>query len=137
MDKSAMNNDMISIIVPVYNAEKFLTKCLDSIINQTYKNIEIICVDDDSSDKSSKILNEFAEKDKRIKVIHKANEGVSLARNVGLESAKGNYILFVDSDDWIEQSTCEVAINKIIEENADIIMGKVKENKFSIKILHS
>ena len=122
MDKSAMNNDMISIIVPVYNAEKFLTKCLDSIINQTYKNIEIICVDDDSSDKSSKILNEFAEKDKRIKVIHKANEGVSLARNVGLESAKGNYILFVDSDDWIEQSTCEVAINKIIEENADIIM---------------
>lgn len=117
-----MNNEIISIIVPVYNTEKFLPECLMSIVNQTYKNIEVICIDDDSSDKSMKILNEFAKKDKRIKVIHKDNEGVSAARNIGLELAKGEYILFVDSDDWIEKITCEEAIKKITEENADIIM---------------
>lgn len=115
-------SNMISIIVPVYNSELYLKKCLDSIISQTYENIEIICVDDNSSDDSLRILQEYEKKDHRIKVIQKANEGVSLARNVGLDVAHGDYILFVDSDDWIDISTCEVALKKITEETADLVM---------------
>lgn len=115
-------SNMISIIVPVYNSELYLKKCLDSIISQTYKNIEIICIDDNSSDDSLRILREYEKKDQRIKVIQKANEGVSLARNVGLDVARGDYILFVDSDDWIDISTCEVALKKITEETADLVM---------------
>ena len=92
----------ISVIVPVYNVEQYLPQCLDSIINQTYKNLEIICVDDGSPDNSGKILDEYAKKDKRIKVIHQENQGVSVARNTGLDNATGKYIGFVDPDDWIE-----------------------------------
>lgn len=115
-------SNMISIIVPVYNSELYLKKCLESIISQTYKNIEIICVDDNSSDHSFKILQEYEKKDQRLKVIHKENEGVSLARNAGLDVAQGDYILFVDSDDWIDKSTCEVALEKVLEETADLVM---------------
>ena len=115
-------SNMISIIVPVYNSELYLKKCLDSLISQTYENIEIICIDDNSSDDSLRILQEYEKKDHRIKVIQKANEGVSLARNVGLDVAHGDYILFVDSDDWIDISTCEVALKKITEETADLVM---------------
>lgn len=113
---------MISIIVPVYNCKLYLSKCLDSIISQTYENIEVICIDDDSSDVSLKILWEYAKNDQRIKVIHKKNEGVSLARNTGLDVAQGDFILFVDGDDWIDLCTCEVALKKIIEENTDLVM---------------
>ena len=98
-------SNIISIIVPVYNSELYLKKCLDSIISQTYKNIEIICIEDHSSDDSLRILREYEKKDQRIKVIQKANEGVSLARNAGLDVARGDYVLFVDSDDWIDQRT--------------------------------
>lgn len=91
----------ISVIVPVYNAEKFLNRCIDSIICQTFENLEIILVDDGSSDRSGQICDEYAGKDNRIKVIHKVNGGVSSARNCGLDCATGDYVAFVDSDDYI------------------------------------
>ncbi len=94
-----MSEPLISIIIPVYNVEKYLSKCLDSVINQTYKNLEIICINDSSQDNSLKILKRYAEIDSRIKVIVKENEGVSEARNRGLDVSNGEYIMFVDADD--------------------------------------
>lgn len=98
---------MISIVVPVYNNEKFLDKCVESILHQTFQDWELILVNDGSQDFSAKICNEFVHKDKRIKVIHKSNGGVSSARNAGIERATGEYIMFVDSDDWIEPNLCD------------------------------
>lgn len=98
-----MMKDLISVIVPVYNVESYLEKCLDSICNQEYKNLEIILVDDGSSDRSGKICDLYKEADNRIKVIHKNNGGLSDARNVGLENSNGEWIVFIDSDDWIEK----------------------------------
>ena len=92
----------VSIIVPVYNVEKYLKRCLDSITNQTLKELEIICINDGSTDNSLKILKQYAHKDKRISIINKQNEGLSVARNTGMEAASGEYIGFVDSDDWID-----------------------------------
>ena len=91
---------LISIIVPVYNVEKYLEQCLDSIIGQTYKNLEIILVDDGSTDSSGAICDRYAEQDKRIRVIHRENGGVCAARNTALEAVTGDYIGFVDPDDW-------------------------------------
>lgn len=116
-----MNEVKISIIVPVYNVEKYLPKCLDSLINQTYKNLEIICVNDGSEDSSADILNRYAEQDNRFVIINKENEGVSLARNKALEAVSGEYIMFVDSDDWIDIYTCELAINKALQQKADVV----------------
>ena len=96
-------DDMISVVVPIYNVEKYIRKCIDSIKKQTYRNIEIILVDDGSPDKCGEICDEYAESDKRIKVIHKRNGGLSDARNVGIDIAKGKYITFVDSDDYVEE----------------------------------
>lgn len=98
------SNDLISVIVPVYNVERYLPKCLDSIISQTYKNLEIILINDGSTDNSGKICDEYLELDNRIIVIHKGNNGVSSARNYGLDVAKGKYVIFIDSDDWIEKN---------------------------------
>lgn len=98
-----MNNLLVSIIVPVYNVEKYLKKCVQSIINQTYKNLEIILVDDGSSDNSGKICDEFAQKDNRIKVIHKINGGQADARNKALDIMNGEWVSFVDSDDFIDK----------------------------------
>lgn len=97
-----MNNPLISVIVPIYNVEEYLPRCIDSIINQEYKNLEIILVDDGSPDNSPKICDEYAKKDNRIQVIHKKNGGLSDARNTGLRAAIGEYVAFIDSDDWIE-----------------------------------
>ena len=116
-----MKKDMVSIIVPVYNAEKYLKRCLESIINQTYKNIEVILVDDGSVDKSPEICDEYKELDNRIKVIHKVNGGASSARNMGLDAVKGEFVCFVDSDDWIEKNMIEVLVKKIKEHNVDIV----------------
>lgn len=109
----------VTIIIPVYNVEKYLRKCLDSLINQTYTNLEIICVNDGSPDNSLMILEEYASKDKRIIVINQENRGVSTARNRGLEIATGKYIAFVDPDDWIELECYELAVAQI--ENSDEI----------------
>lgn len=113
-------NELISIIVPVYNVEKYLNQCLDSVCMQTYKNLEIILIDDGSTDKSGEICDEYAAKDNRIIVIHKENIGVSDSRNKGLDIATGNYIGFVDSDDWIEFNMFEILYKGIKEYKADI-----------------
>lgn len=116
-----MNEKLVSVLVPVYNTEKYLEKCLDSIINQTYTNLEIILVDDGSTDNSGKICDAYAERDVRIKVIHKHNEGLVRARKTGLENATGEYIAFVDSDDWIEPNMYEEMLEKALETDADFV----------------
>ena len=110
----------ISVIVPVYNVEKFIKRCLDSIINQTTKDLEIILVNDGSTDNSGKICDEYAKLDNRITVIHKENGGISSARNIGLDVATGEWIAFVDSDDYIEKDMYEVLYKTAIEKNVDI-----------------
>jgi glycosyltransferase involved in cell wall biosynthesis len=115
------NKSLISIIVPVYNVEKYLKRCLDSIINQSYKNLEIICVDDGSTDDSGKICDEYALKDNRIKVMHKENGGLASARNAGLKIASGQYISAIDSDDWIEPQTYQCVMDIMIKFNPDLI----------------
>lgn len=114
---------MISIIVPVYNVEKYLNKCIESIINQTYRNIEIILVDDGSPDKCPEICDSYAKKDKRIRVIHKQNEGLINARKSGLEIAQGEYIGFVDGDDWIEPEMYELFAKQAEKYSPDMVMS--------------
>lgn len=103
--------DLITVIVPVYNVEEYLDKCVQSIVNQTHTNIEVILIDDGSPDNCPLMCDEWAKKDMRIKVVHKDNGGVSSARNVGLNIAKGNWISFVDSDDWIDEDMLETLLN--------------------------
>lgn len=112
--------DKISIIIPAYNVEKYIEKCLNSVIDQTYKNLEIILVDDGSTDNTGNICDEFEKKDERIKVIHKPNGGLSAARNSGIEIATGKYICFIDSDDFVTNDYCEVLYNTLINNNADV-----------------
>lgn len=116
----------ISIIVPVYNTEKFLEKCLNSLINQTLKDIEIICINDGSTDKSLQILEKFANKDKRIQIINQTNSGLSVARNIGIKKAKGEYIGFVDSDDWVDLNFFEQLYINVKKYNADIGVAGIK-----------
>lgn len=113
---------MISIIVPVYNVESYLEKCVKSIMQQSYKDIEIILVDDGSTDKSGNICDELAKREKRIKVIHKLNGGLSSARNAGIEIAKGEYLGFIDSDDYIDEDMYKVLYENINKYQADISM---------------
>lgn len=117
--------ELISVIVPIYNVEKYLRKCVDSIINQTYKNLEIILVDDGSLDNCPKICDEYAKQDIRIKVIHKENGGLSDARNAGMKVARGEYISFIDSDDWIKPEMIEGMYNRMIEDNSDLVSSGV------------
>lgn len=116
-------DDKITVIVPVYNVENYLRKCLDSIITQTYKNIEIVVVNDGSTDASGEICKEFSEMDHRILYIEQENAGLSAARNTGLENMSGDYVTFVDSDDWIELDYVETLYKKITEYQADIAVG--------------
>ncbi len=115
-----MGNDLISIIIPVYKVEEYLEKCIESVLKQTYTNLQIILVDDGSPDNCGKICDEYAKKDPRIEVIHKVNGGLSDARNVGIAKAKGKYIGFVDSDDYIKEDMYEILINLIKEYDADV-----------------
>lgn len=115
-----MSEFLISVIVPVYKVEKYLDKCVESIVNQTYENLEIILVDDGSPDNCPAMCDEWAERDSRIKVIHKENGGVSSARNMALDIASGDYIGFVDSDDWIEPDMYEILIKNAEKYNAEI-----------------
>ena len=103
---------LVSIIVPAYNAEKFIDKCIRSVLNQSYPNLELILVDDGSTDETGKICEEYASKDTRVRVIHKKNSGVSAARNMGLSSAIGEYVVFLDSDDWLDEDIVELALKK-------------------------
>lgn len=129
-------NILISIIIPVYNVEKYLRSCLDSIIEQSYKNIEIILINDGSKDSSAEICDEYALIDSRIKVVHKKNEGVSSARNIGIEMATGEYISFVDSDDWTTPESYSILAEKIILANKpDIIRFNAYKNNSIINPL--
>lgn len=112
--------EKISIVVPVYNVEQYLKKCVESILAQTISNIEIILVDDGSTDQSGVICDELSEQDGRIKVIHQKNSGLSGARNTGIEVAQGRYIAFVDSDDYVAEDYIEVMLERLLEYNADI-----------------
>lgn len=122
MNQTNQNNIVdVTIIVPVYNACDYLSKCLDSLINQTYKNIEIILVDDGSIDESETVINEYMNKDNRIKLIKQENSGALMARNNGTKIAKGKYCMYVDADDWIELDTVEKLLKRIEENEADIV----------------
>lgn len=112
----------ISVIVPVYKTEKYLDKCVESIVNQTYENLEIILVDDGSPDNCPKMCDEWAEKDKRVKVLHTENKGVANARNTALHQASGEYIMFADSDDFLEPDMVDFLLKKILFEKADIVV---------------
>ena len=116
----------VSVIIPVYNVENYLRKCLDSVINQTLKDIEIICVDDGSTDGSGAILDKYAQKDERIRVIHQKNQGLGAARNVGIDLAKGEYIYFIDSDDYVAKNALEILFQTIENDRSDMVYGGVK-----------
>ena len=134
-----MENQLISIIVPIYNVEKYLKKCIESIINQTYKNIEIILVDDGSPDNCGKICEEYSQKDKRIIVIHKENGGLSDARNKGIDIAKGDYLTFIDSDDFVNIDYIEKLYSSIKLNNTELAqcgISKVNENNEIIEKLN-
>lgn len=121
-----MEKEKISVLVPVYNAEKYLKKCIESILNQTYKNIELIIVNDGSNDNSYNIIEEYKNKDNRIKAVHTENKGVSHARNTCLDNASGAFFAFVDSDDYIEEDYLEILYNNLKKYNADISMCNCK-----------
>lgn len=142
--------ERISIIVPIYKVEKFLDNCIDSIVNQTYKNLEIILVDDGSPDNCPFICEKWAKKDNRIKVIHKKNGGVASARNIGLKNVSGKYISFIDPDDFVNNLYIEKLYNNLIDNDADIsivsyqkINGtdiyntKKRNNEENVKVLNS
>ena len=114
----------VSIIVPIYKVEPYLQRCLDSIVSQSYTNLEIILVDDGSPDESPQICNEYAAKDNRIKVIHKKNGGLSDARNAGIDISEGDYITFIDSDDWVHENYISTLLGLITNKNADIAIGE-------------
>lgn len=129
-------NPLISIIVPVYNGQKYLSECINSILNQDYKNIEVIIVNDGSKDDSPKIIDEYAKKDKRVKAIHQENGGVSSARNNGIDNANGEYITFIDADDYVESDYIKYLCNLIVDNNADVSLtpfpNKVTQNSKKI-----
>ena len=119
---------LISIIVPVYQVEPYIRRCVDSILQQTYPNLEIILVDDGSPDRCGAICDEYARRDQRVQVVHKANGGLSSARNAGLAVARGDYLGFIDSDDWIEPDMYQYMLDHALEQDADItVCGRVEE----------
>ena len=118
-----MMDELISVIVPIYNTEKYLVECVESLRKQTYSNIEIILVDDGSTDASIEICDGFAEKDSRVRVFHKKNEGVAVARNFGIQQSNGQYVVIVDSDDVAVDKMIEVLYTQIKENDADIAVG--------------
>lgn len=129
-----MDNPLISVIVPIYNVEMYLNRCVESIVNQTYHNLEIILVDDGSPDNCPKMCEDWANRDKRIKVIHKENGGLSDARNAGMKIATGEYISFIDSDDWIDIETYSLVMEKVFLTHSQIgafNIIPVESNSFS------
>lgn len=117
-----MNQGLVSIIVPVYKAEKYIHQCIDSLLAQTYRNIEVILVDDGSPDNCGKICDEYAAKDCRVKVIHQQNGGVSVARQTGIDHATGEYSIHADPDDWVELNMIEELVAKAVADNADMVI---------------
>lgn len=130
--------DLITVVIPIYNVEKYLEKCIKSVLNQTYKNIEVLLINDGSPDNSDKIMERFSEKDDRIKCFYKKNGGLSDARNYALKRANGKYICFIDSDDFIDKTYVEKLYNSIIKEKSEIAwcnFRKIKNNDKKEKII--
>lgn len=119
-----LNEMKVSIIIPIYNVQNYLEECLESVVRQSYKNLEIILIDDGSTDNSGKIADQYAKNDKRIKVVHKKNEGVSIARNVGIDMATGEYVCFADADDCLMEDYVEYLLKLILANNSDIALTK-------------
>ena len=128
--------EKFSVVIPVYRAENYLKQCVESVLSQTHSNIEVVLVDDESPDKCPVICDLFADKDTRVQVIHKKNEGAALARKAGLEAATGEYVLFIDCDDWLETNTISDCLDIAHRDNADCVMfGYVRE--YPQKSLHN
>ncbi len=121
-----MSSSLISIVVPVYNVEKYLPRCIESILRQTYTDFELILVDDGTPDRSGIICDRYAEKDSRIQVIHKENGGVSTARNAGIDAARGEWITFIDSDDWVSDNYLEALLQPFSERDYDLTVGQME-----------
>lgn len=131
-----MNKPLVSIIIPVYNAQKCIAQCIESVLSQTYDNFELILMDDGSKDESGNICDEYANKDSRIQVIHKENSGVSDTRNQALGLARGEYLQFVDADDWLTVNATETLVNAMMENNCELVISnfyRVVDNKVSSK----
>lgn len=124
-----MSKDLISVVVPVYGVENYIGECIESILSQSYSDFELLLVDDGSKDRSGEICDEYATKDSRITVYHKANGGLSSARNYGIEHANGTYICFIDSDDWIYPDYLMRMYTQLKEENSDIVLCDVKQDR--------
>lgn len=130
---------LISIIVPGFNIENYVRPCIESLVNQSYKNLEILLVDDGSTDRTGEIFDDYAKKDNRIKVVHKANGGVSSARNMALHHAAGDYVLFVDGDDWLEEKAVEILVDVATLYKSDVVLFEYSidyANKQNILCLH-
>lgn len=126
--KEEKNKPIVSVIIPCYNVEKYLDRCMDSVVNQSYGNLEIILVDDGSPDSSGQMCDDWAKKDKRVKVVHKANGGLGFARNSGLEHATGEYVAFIDSDDYIDTTMYDKLVSQALTTNSDIVYcGHIKQ----------
>lgn len=130
-------DNLVSIVVPVYNVENYLEKCVASIVNQTYQNIEVILVDDGSKDNSGKLCDELKKRDSRIKIIHKANGGLASARNAGYEKATGKYLMYTDSDDYLNYDIIEQCVSSIEKEDADLVIFGYNKIDESEKVLES
>ena len=115
---------MVSVIIPVYNVSRYLPQCLESVLNQTYKELEIIIVNDGSTDDSGLNCEEYAGKDSRIRVFHTEHRGLAASRNLGIDNAKGSFILFVDSDDWIELHTIDTLVRTSVRTGADVVVAR-------------
>lgn len=131
-----MDIPLISIIVPVYKVEKYLCRCIDSLISQDYPNLEIILVDDGSPDRCGVICDEYKERDNRIKVIHQPNGGLSAARNSGIDISSGKYLMFVDSDDWTDVNFCSYAYNKLFDTDSDIVVFGYQDEYDDYSVKH-
>ena len=132
--KTGMNDPLISIIIPIYNVEKYLHQCLESVINQSYKNLEIILIDDGSIDKSPQVCDYYSKSDERIKLYHRTNNGISESRNFGINVSTGDYLMFIDSDDWIDPNSCEFSVKYAIDCNADIVFWSYKREYTNLSL---
>lgn len=128
-----MDNRLISIVVPTYNSEQYVEECIKSICNQTYKNIEIIIVNDGSTDNTINIIEKLKQEDKRITIINQENSGAPVARNNGINYSNGKYIMFFDSDDVLKENALEIMINEIIKENVDLVIGNLETDNLNNK----
>ena len=116
------DSPLVSILSPCYNVEKFLPQCLDSIVNQTYSNLQVVLIDDGSKDDTWRVMQDYAEKDNRVEIYHQENQGVAATRNHLLDKVKGDYVLFVDSDDWIEPDMVEFLVGKALNNDVEMVV---------------